>query len=201
MGIDYSDEVLESTPERVTKFLSGIGAVARIRTLLEGGGMKDEDIGEGGELLMACLGAPRGKAATLDTDAAQAQRAASAELDEWDEPNFARYQAALERHAPDVADYVFDGLSASTGSKATQGVATLLQRIDALDSGSDPARAKSKKGDKKAVELLATRGLDKKERERLADLVKIALGPTTVLPDVPTRAPTPGRRGGRSWSR
>jgi hypothetical protein len=31
---DYSDETLEGAPERVTKFLTGIGAVPEIRTLL-----------------------------------------------------------------------------------------------------------------------------------------------------------------------
>jgi hypothetical protein len=183
MSINYSDEVLEETPERATKLLSGIGAVATIRTLLHAGGMNDDDIVEGRDLLMGCLAAPRGNVAPQDTEAAQAQRAAAAELDEWDEPNFARYQAALTRHAPEVADYVFNQLSASTGAKATQGVATFLERIDTLDRGTDPARAKSKKSDKKAIELLAARGLDKKERDRLGALVEVALGPTSVLPD------------------
>jgi hypothetical protein len=183
MAINYSDEVLEETPERTTKLLSGIGAVATIRTLLHEGGMTDDEIIEGRSLLMACLAAPRGSVAPQDTEAAQAQRAAVAELDEWDEPNFARYQAALARHAPDAADYVFRDLSASTGPKATQGVATFLERIDALDHGTDPERARSKKSDKKAVELLATRGLTTKERARLGALVKTALGPTSVLPE------------------
>src|SRR4051812_42755432 len=43
----YSDEVLEQTPERVTKFLSGLGAVPTIRTLLAQAGMSDDDIIEG----------------------------------------------------------------------------------------------------------------------------------------------------------
>jgi hypothetical protein len=181
MSIEYSDEVLEETPERVTRLLNGIGAVATIRTSLHEGGMQDEDIVEGRSLLLACLAAPLGNAAVQDTPEAQAQRAAAAELDEWDEPNFARYQATLVRHAPDAAEYVFHELSASTGPKATQGVATFLQRINALDHGSDPARAKSKKADKKAVELLAKRGLTKKVRDHLAELVETALGPTSVL--------------------
>jgi hypothetical protein len=183
MAIIYSDEVLEATPERTTKLLSGIGAVATIRTLLHEGGMNDDDIIEGRELLMACLAAPRGNAAPNDTADAEAQRAAAAALDEWDEPNFPRYQATLERHAPDVAAYVFFELAASTGAKATQGVATFLERLDALEHGTDPARAKSRKTDKKAIELLAKRGLTKEERARLVALVNVALGPTSVLPD------------------
>ena len=60
-----------------------------------------------------------------------------------------------------------------------------MNRIDALEKGSDPARVEHKKDDKKAVDLLAERGLDKKERARLADLVKLALQPTATLPAVP----------------
>src|SRR5262245_61698334 len=96
----YSDEVLEQTPERATKFLSGLGAVPTIRTLLAQAGMSDDDIIEGRTLLLAVLAAPRSPEAVRDTDKAKAQRAAVAELDQWDEPNFARFQAALLRRFP-----------------------------------------------------------------------------------------------------
>jgi hypothetical protein len=189
----YSDEILEATPERVTRLLTGIGAVATIRTLLFEAGMTDDDIREGRELLLACLAAPSAPRVATDTDAAQAQRAAVAELDEWDEPNFARYQAALHRHFPDAEVYVFNALSASTGVSAVAGVATFLQRVAALESGSDPERNATRKDDKKAVDLLARRGLHKAERARLAARVDVALGPTDPLPEVPT-APLGGDR-------
>jgi hypothetical protein len=188
----YSDEVLESTPERATKLLGGIGAVATIRTLLAGAGMADADIIEGRDLLLACLAAPKG-AVVVDTEAAQAQRAAVAELDEWDEPNFGRFYATLRRHSPAAAEYVFNSLSASSGVAAVQGVATFLARLDALEHGTDPARHATKKDDKKAVDLLAKRGLDKNERARLRKLVDVALGPTEPLPKAPG-APTPEER-------
>jgi hypothetical protein len=183
MDVDYSDEVLEETPQRVTKFLNGIGAEPTIRTLLLSAGMTDADIIEGRTLLLACLAAPEGAPAAKATDESLAQRNATAELDDWDEANFARYAAALRRHYPDAAHYVFQNLSASTGAAAVQGVATFLARIDALEKGSDKAREKTKKDDKKAVELLAQRGLTKKERARLEDLIHVALGPTAPLPD------------------
>ena len=144
-----------------------------------------------------------------DTDDARAQRAATGELDQWDEPNFARYGAALRRRFPDVNAYVFKDLSPSTGTAAVQGVATFLARLDALESGADPGRAGTKQSDKKAVAFLATRGLDKAERKRLQRLVDVALGPTSPLPEqaeLPEdRAPARGARpscaaGSTKWS-
>ncbi len=186
---EYSDEVLEETPERVAKLLNGIGAVPTIRTLLAQGGIDDDDLAEGRALLLAVLGAPKSPEATMDTEEAKTQRDAVAELDEWDEPNFAIHEAALRRRFPEQEKYVFDGLKASTGSRAVTGVATLLARLDTLEKGTDEHRQQSRKQDKEAVEFLAKKkGFDKKERERLGKLVKIALGPTSALPDAP--APT-----------
>ena len=185
----YSDDVLEATPERVTRLLTGIGAVATIRTLLAGVGMNDDEIREGRELLLQCLAAPARVDVGADTKDAKAQRDAVLEIDQWDEPNFARYEATLRRHYPDACDYVFHDLSASIGVTAVTGVATFLKRIDALDEGSDPHRKDNKEADKEAVELLARRGLGKEERTRMKERVDIALGPTAPLPDVPA-APT-----------
>jgi hypothetical protein len=181
--MEYSDEVLEAAPERATKLLTGIGAVATIRTLMVQTGMTNEAIAEGRTLLLACLAKPQDLGAQMDTDEARAQRAAMAELDEWDEPNFARIAATLRRQFPGAGDYVFRDLSPSTGSAAVKGVATLLQRITALESGSEKDRAATKKEDKKAVELLASRRFDKAERARLEALVHVALGPTAPLPE------------------
>ena len=180
---DYSDEVLEAAPERATRLLTGIGAVATIRTLLFEAGMTNDAIIEGRTLLLACLAQPQDPGPERDTESARAQRAATAELDEWDEPNFARIGATLRRHFPGAGEYVFRDLSASSGSASVAGVATLLQRVDVLESGSDTDRAATKKEDEKAVELLATRRFDKAERARLAKLVEVALGPTAPLAD------------------
>ena len=104
---------------------------------------------------------------------------------EWDEPHFARFSTTLRRHFPSAAEYVFRDLAASTGPAAVAGVATLLQRLNALESGRDKDRAATKKEDKKAVELLATRRFDKAERARLEKLVEVALGPTAPLDATP----------------
>ena len=186
----YSQQVLEVTPDKATRLPSGIGAVATVRTLLAEAGMTDQAIIEGRELLFACLAAPRGVSAAQDTDDAKAQRAAKAELDQWDEPSFGRFDATLKRHHPGAEAYVFGDLSSSTGDAAGHGIALFLTRIDALEAGSDPDRQATKKDDKKAVDLLATRGLTKPERARLRQLVDVALGPTATLPDgVATQTP------------
>jgi hypothetical protein len=182
----YSDEVLEETPARAAKLLNGIGAEPVIRTLMhDPGKMTDDDIAEGGKLLLACWGQLPGAKVERDTEEARKQRAATAELDQWDEPNFGRYGAALRRRFPRAGEYVFHDLSASTGAAAVAGVATFLKRVEALEKGTDPGRQDTKKEDKKAVELLSTRGLDKAERARLAALVEVALAPTATLDPAP----------------
>jgi hypothetical protein len=189
----YSTEVLEASTERATRFLSGIGAVAVIRTLLAEAGMTDEAIIEGRDALFACLAAPRSAKASLDTDDARAQRASVAELDQWDEPNFGRFSATLKRHHPSAGAYIFTNLSASTGVAAVEGIATFLTRVDALEGGTDPERQGTMADDRNAVALLAERGLTKAERVRLRALVHVALSPTGTLPEAPF-AQTPEER-------
>lgn len=181
----YSNEVLEETPPRAAKLLNGIGAVPVIRTLMLQVGMTEDDIAEGSKLLLACWSQLPGTKTEKDTEEARKQREAVAELDQWDEPHFTRFSATLQRHYPSAGDYVFHNLAASTGIDAVAGVSTFLTRLDALEKGTDPQRADSKKDDKKAVALLAARGLDKDERDRLASLVEVALRPTTALADPP----------------
>jgi len=199
--VQWSDEVLEETPSRVTRFISGIGALAVVRTLLEGAGMTDADIEEGTKLLLACLATAPAAAAQRDTDGAKRQREAVAALDAWDEPNFARYKAALDRRFPAVGERVFRDLSAATGSAAVQGVATFLLRVDGCELAARGSRDKKAsdavvtaaegfegvpaKDCKGAVELLAQRGLDRDERTRLGDLVGVALGNTEAMEQLP----------------
>ncbi len=188
---DFTDQTLERTPEDATCLLSAIAAVPEIRTILAANGMTNQDIVEGRNLLMACLAAASPTTPDFDTDAARRVREAIAELDAWDEPNFARYQAALARHFPAACEHVFQKLSPSRGVPAVQGVATFLKRIDALEQGTDPARSANatRKEDKQAVALLEKRGLTTTERKRLTKLIEIALGPTPALE--PTALPTP----------
>jgi hypothetical protein len=140
--------------------------------------MTDADVSEGSSLLLAVLAQPEGTRPVVDDEPARNQRAAVAALDSWDEPNFQRFKAALARRFPAAGEYIFRDLSASRGVESVKGVATFLARVDHLDNGTDPDRKESKKEDKKAVALLAKRGLTPDERTRLTELVKVALGPT-----------------------
>ncbi len=182
-GIDvsYTDETLNEAPADATRLLGAIGAEPSIRTSLHLAGMQDEDIIEGRNLLLACLAAPSASPIVTETEASRSQREAVVELDEWDEPNFARYQAALVRRFPAQARFVFDKLSAARGIDAVRGVATFKARVEALRDGSDPNRTATRKEDRKAFELLEQRGLTAKHLKHLSALVETALGPTTPL--------------------
>lgn len=103
---------------------------------------------------------------------------AIAELDAWDERGFLRARASLQRRHPAQAEFVFEGLKASTGAAAVEGVQTFLRRLDALES--DPARAASREADHAALATLARRGIDADERARLTALVAQAQG---IAPD------------------
>lgn len=187
--VTYSDRVLEDVPFRALRLIDAIGAIAPIRTMMEDAGVNEEDIDEGRTLLIAVCAA-KAHVPVTDTADAKAQRSAVAELDQWDEPNFAICEATLARRFPEQRDYVFgDDLKPSTGIQAVTGVATFLSRLDALDKGTEPGREGSRKQDKEAVDVLAKkRGLTKRERVRLLDLVDVALGPTAALPDQSSEA-------------
>ena len=191
IGSEYSDEVLEETPGKIARILAGMGAVPAIRQIMAVKGMMtDDDVAEGRDLLITCVTVPRAIAASDSTES-QSQRAALAEIDEWDEPHFTQFRATLHRAYPSAEEYVFSGgLKASQGASSVAGVATFLGRVDALESGSDDARSGTAKDDKAAVKLLAQRGLTKEERKRLAKLVETALsggGAPEGAPESPER--------------
>lgn len=186
MPSDYSTEILEDTPTRVTRLLTGLARSSVIRTHLQRGGMRDVDVTEGRELLFRCL-APPPSTEARDTADARRRRDAIAALDAWDEPNFARYRAVLRRHAPATGEYVFQSLSAASGAAAVQSVATFLRRIDTVEAGE--AEGISRTDGRKAAALLAARGLTADERTRLQGLVDAALGPADPLVEPDATAP------------
>lgn len=181
----YTDEILEETPMRVTRLLTGIARSSVTRTHLRRGGMQDVDVTEGRDLLFRCLD-PSPTAVARDTADALRRRDAIAALDAWDEPNLVRYRAVLRRHARDAAEYIFAGLIAGSGPAAVQAVATFLQRLDAVEAGN--AEGISRTDGRKVALLLASRGLNDAERGRLQGLVDDALGPAELLPAPDTTA-------------
>ncbi len=177
------ETVLEESPTRALAFLRGIARYPQIQSLLEPNGYTPEHHSKGWNLTLAAIGAPSATAvsAPVMTPAHQAMMT----LDAWDEPGFARIDAALETSFPVQHAFLFaDGLAASVGAAAVAGVQTMLARLDTLTSGKDRPKASHKK-DEAAVALLAERGIDKAERARLSGLVKQAtsLGPAAAPVD------------------
>ncbi len=166
---DPSIAVLNQTPTRVLPFLRAMATRIEVRVVMAANGYTEEEQLLGWKLLLSATGY---KAPPMPiTDDARA-RASIAELDAWDEPGFRRIHAALGRLYPDQDAFVFAGLEPSTGPGAVLSVATLLDRLDALESS--PARAAKRDGDQAALATLARRGVDKNERNRLRALVTTA---------------------------
>lgn len=174
--IDYSERTLVETPPRVAKLIHGITSHPGVWIQLSEKGMRAEHLDEGRDLMNACLVLPKVTKELEQSADTGEQRHAMAVLDEWDEPNFRAFRATLRRHHPSVAEYLFEALRASTGLRAVLGIQRFLNRVTALETGSDPSRKHTIAEDKQAVEHLASRGLTKKERERLAKLLEVALG-------------------------
>jgi len=166
-----SRETLEQTPLRALPLLRAIGTRRAIRAAMGAFGYTPEDHQEGWALLHASSGYVEGQA----PDAIDAGvRSAIIELDAWDEDGFRVVRAALGRRHPDQAAFVLDGIGPSEGPAAVMGVKRLLDRLDALEKS--PARKATRKEDHAALATLAQRGLDAKERARLAERVATAEG-------------------------
>lgn len=172
-----SRETLEQTPDRVLPFLRAIGTRPPIMALMNARGYTGEDHKEGWNLLHAVSGYIEGAAPeTIDVKV----RDAIAELDRWDEDGFRVVRASLGRRHPEQAAFVLEGIGPSVGPAAVTGVNTLLERLDALEKS--PKRKDTRKRDHAALETLAKRGLDEKERARLAHLVRVAQSLSDVAP-------------------
>jgi hypothetical protein len=152
-------DTLEATLGKAMQFLAVASTRPTVRAALQKYGYTQAEHRRAWQLIEAVRGREVDEAAvdqpTLD---------ALTELDNWDEPNLRILFAALTRH-PAVRAKVLDGLEAASGPGAVLNVAKILERLDAIEG--------TPEGDA-ALETLAARRLDKKERKRLAALVKQA---------------------------
>ncbi len=161
---NVSNEVLQRTPERVLPFLRAIGTNAAIRNAMGAAGYTEADHEEGWKLLLGVAGFAPGAQPVSMHDASA--RSAIAELDAWDESGFRRIRAALDRFHPEASRELFEGVTASTGAGAVVAITTVLDRLDAFESGSEAHKA--------AVATLDKRGIGKNVRQQLRDLIAIA---------------------------
>ncbi len=172
---EVTRETLEGTPERVLPFLRAVGTSLPIRSILRAHGFDAAEQKLGWTLLHAVSGFTEDAAAeTVDVKV----RDAINSLDAWDEDGFRIVRAALTRLHPAQATFVLAGIGPSVGAGAVVGVKTLLGRLDALEKS--PERKATRKEDQAALDTLATRGINAKERARLADLVQTAQSATEV---------------------
>jgi hypothetical protein len=168
-----SRRTLEEAPGRVLQFLIGVGKSPVIRAILYAHGYDAEQHAYAWSLLAKLTAyGPAHDPAIVDA----AVRNAVIELDAWDEPNFARIKAALDRLHPEQSQFVFHGLAASQGPQAVLGIRLFLDRMDALEKS--PERKATRKADHAALDTLSKRGFTNEERQRLAGLVQMA---TTVV--------------------
>src|SRR5262249_42279069 len=148
-------------------------------------GYTEDEHAQGWSLLHAVTGY-RAPAPPFAVETDPAVRGAIVELDAWDEPNFARVRAMLERRFPAQAAFVFQDLEAAQGVAAVLSVAPFLVRVDQLESGLD--RKVSRKDDLAALALLEERGYGKKVREGLKKLVLTAQKGADAAPAAATDA-------------
>lgn len=157
---------LEECLFRAFKFLGALGKDRDLMAIMFQRGYTNADQDEGWELLHKAAGYTKGPSPLLG---ATISRAAQAELDQWDEPNFQIAQAALTRKHPAQARFIFDGLKPGRGAEAVVTVKLFLDRLDALDG--DPTREATREEDRAALDTLAKRGIGTEERLRLRDLI------------------------------
>jgi hypothetical protein len=128
-------------------------------------GYSEAEHEKGWELALPVLGYnPKAPSPGAGTPSAQSE--AISEIDQWDEPNFARAGAALNHLHPDQHEYIFgDGLQPAQGVGAIASVETFVNRVVALRDGTDPDREATRDADKEAVATLERRNIFNAEIE------------------------------------
>jgi hypothetical protein len=172
--INPSDDVLDRLPVRAFTFLSALSTSRPIFALMVPRGLTKAELAEGWEKLHAVSGfvaAPSTPTVDVDPNV----HAALAEIDAWDEPNFAVTKAALALDFPSAYAFLMDGLAAAKGYAAVQGVGIYLRRLDALEKGKGRDKDEHK-SDKAAVTKLGTRGITPAVRKHLKELVALVEG-------------------------
>jgi hypothetical protein len=152
-----SASVLAVLPERAAAFLRGVVLFPSARAALEVGGYTEAEHREGVRLLAAFFEYPVSPASSsIDDDPARAE---AAEIGEWVRRHFTRLRRGVERvHGPGNA--IFAGIEAPNAEDEVVALANLLDRLNALAPEQAAVGA-----------TLAQRGLNARERERLAGLV------------------------------
>jgi hypothetical protein len=162
-----SRTLLEETPQRALTFLRGIGVNPELASIMEANGYSEKVHDEGWALMFKASGySPGGGMFGNPTSEAIRQ------LADWNGVGFHRMHAALAHLHPEQEAFVFHDVEPKTGVEAVISTGMILDRLDVLEKATD--RAETRDADKKALDTLAERGIDGKERTRLRALVNVA---------------------------
>lgn len=163
-GVSF--ETLEATPERVFRFLLGMSRSASIRQTLGKRGLDARERQHALRLLERVV------SVELEDEEDEGLEGVIQTLDDWDDEGYELVRVVLTRF-PEVRERLLDGLTPQTGTASVLGVATLLERLTALE-GTEEGRT--------VLAHLASRGVDEALRQRLAGLVKAAQSIPDVAP-------------------
>ncbi len=143
----YSDRPLQETPADVTRLLHAMGPVPEFRDMMRPAGNRRRHH-RGPRVAPHPTGRPCGQQARPRRRSAAGATSRDDRAGRWDEPGFARLEAALDRHFRWPGQHEFDNPATLCGVEAGQGVASFLAQVEHLDEGTDPARshANRKKG-------------------------------------------------------
>jgi len=184
MVVRYTDQVLNESPEKTTKFMFGVNSMPDVRERLRAVGFTTEAFAHGRALLSEVLGMELG--GEFKAPPRSPAREALAQVDLWDEPTYARIVAVARHYHPEVEQYLFHDVAAARGVASVNGAAIILKRLDALEKGSDPERLSTRDADRDFIGKLAERGLSKSERQRVQGLVdQVFADPEPPAPKTP----------------
>jgi hypothetical protein len=157
-----SQETLNDIPSRAFTFLMGVAQIQAIGTALAGKGYSSQEQNFAWERLskLTTIGGP---SPLIDKDV----RDAIAALDAWDNVNLPIIKASLARNHAKQAEILLKDLTPKDGQESVLVVATLLNRMNALEQSQDKEALA-------ALAVLASRGYTSDERKRLQQLVDLA---------------------------
>ena len=182
----YSRRQKNRIKKKTLKLLEGITRWMAIRSALDLRGYNDEIHDDGWLRFIYCCGYKSVALNWFKVD--QDIKKMMAEIDDWDEPNFAVASATLINRFPDQHDYIFTGLQAQRGAGSIASVTLFIDRVNTLNEGTDSEREDFREQDQEAVNLLAQRGIDAATLEHLSELLTIIRKGTKGVPDM---GPTP----------
>lgn len=170
---ELTQREIDRLVERGGRFLRAIGTKKGIQRMMIELGYNQDQHSTGWRLYLALCGYHiAGQESITVSNEEKAVQAAITEIDNWDEPHFARAHAALGHFFPEQNAYLFNQLTAEQGIAAMGSVNIFLDRVKALREGMDSKRANTREQDREAMMLLEKRGIiDQKEEQRLRGLM------------------------------